>query len=179
MNRIRLLETTDFDNFFTYLNQQLSQNGKGGSPLFQPLARSISSFPKKKESTFVEGLTIPVGRPRWRRAWIISDSNDEIMGHVDLRALAEPYTEHRTLLGMGILRKHQRKGYGELLVNYAINWAREDDCLEKMDLSVLSNNSPAIKLYEKVGFTLVCKIPDMFRIDGSSESHTMMSKNLG
>lgn len=178
VERIKPLKEADFDSFFKYLNQQLSQNGKDGSPLFQPLSRSISGFPKEKETSFIDGLTFLIGQPKWRRAWIMTESSGEIIGHMDLRALLEPYTEHRTLLGMGMLKKYQRKGYGELLVNYAINWVKADDVLEQIDLSVLSNNIPAIRLYEKVGFNKVCEISDMFRIDGNSESHIMMTKNV-
>lgn len=99
----------------------------------------------------------------------------QICGHVDLRALPEPCTEHRCLLGLGVLKEFQGRGYGESLTRYAMDWARANESIEIIDLSVFSCNLPAVNLYRKLGFEQICEIKDMFRIDGQSESHIMMS----
>tara|TARA_R110000824_G_scaffold336_7_gene2096 strand:- start:9196 stop:9732 length:537 start_codon:yes stop_codon:yes gene_type:complete len=178
VHTIKQLLPEDFDEFFIYLNKQLSHNGRDGSPLFMPMSRSQSHFPKEKQQSFVDGLNIPVGAPRWRRAWFIVEDSKQICGHVDLRALHEPCTQHRSLLGLGVLKESQGKGFGALLTRYAMNWAKSNDLIEIIDLAVLSSNLPAIRLYEKLGFERICEIHDMFRVDGQSESHIMMSKIL-
>lgn len=178
MNNIRLLEEGDLADFFVYLDRHLSQNGKHGSPLFQPLSREVSGFSQEKQNSFSKGLKIPIGTLYWRRAWALLDSDAQIIGHVDLRGLPTSYSEHRALLGMGLIQEQQGKGMGEKLVTFAIDWLKANDGFEYLDLSVLSNNIPAIKLYEKVGFKVVGEIPDRFRIDGNSETEIMMFKCL-
>ena len=173
---IKPLSADDFDDFFIYLNNQLSHNGKHGNPLFMPASRTQSVFPSEKRQSFINGLNTPIGEPHWRRAWIIVNQAKHIIAHVDLRALPDSYTQHRTLLGLGVLKDAQGKGYGEALTKFAIDWVKDNKMLEIIDLSVLSKNRPAVKLYEKLGFLKHCEISDMFRIDGQSESHIMMSK---
>jgi ribosomal protein S18 acetylase RimI-like enzyme len=175
---IKPLIADDFDNFFIYLNKQLSHNGKDGSHLFMPISRTQSIFPDDKRQSFVNGLSLTIGEPRWRRAWIIANEAKQIIAHVDLRALSDPCTQHRTLLGLSVLKEAQGKGHGEALTKFAIDWVKDNEILEIIDLSVLSKNMPAIKLYEKLGFIKHCEIKDMFRIDGQSESHIIMSKTV-
>lgn len=176
MSEIKPLGPEDFDAIFAYLNHQLAYNGKDGYPLFMPVSRTESAFPEEKWQNFIADLVKPVAGPRWRRAWFVEDENGQICGHVDLRAHPEPHTRHRALLGLGVLKSHHRRGYGEALMYHVMNWVKSSDIIEIIDLSVLSANVPARKLYEKLGFETLCEIKDMFRIDGNSESHFMMTK---
>lgn len=146
-NKIRLVAPKELEKFFIYLNDHLSNNGKEGTPLFQPLSRNDSRLPKEKEESFSEGLSIPVGQAGWRRVWIAVDQNEEILGHIDLRALTDKYTEHRALLGMGVDRKYWRKGLGKRLIETVTLWVASETAIEWIDLWVLSNNVPAVHLY--------------------------------
>lgn len=174
---IKTLEEKDFDKFFAYLTAQLSESGTS-SPVFQPHSRHDELFPAEKRAAFTRGLSVPIGRPGWRRAWIAEGESGDILGHIDLRAHSEPYTAHRALLGMGVSRTCRRAGLGQKLVEFVSSWARESSLIEFIDLAVLSGNVPAIGLYEKLGFTRTCEIPDMFRIDGVSHGDIQMTKPL-
>lgn len=176
---IRLLEAGDFPAFFSYLNAQLAENGKNGSPLFQPVPREVTKLPPEKEASFVTGLTKSIGQHGWRRAWIAENKAGEIMGHVDLRAHVEVNTDHRALLGMGVAQQWRRQGLGRALVEFACQWSREGKGLEWIDIEVLCSNKPAIHLYEISGFEILCEIPDMFRIDGQSEGVIKMTRYIG
>lgn len=178
MHKVRPLTLKDSKEFLSYLDKQLLNNGKNGSPLFMPAPRELSCFPAEKKQRFIDGLAISVGSRGWRRAWVVLDDSKNICAHVDLCGLHEPYTEHRGLLGLGVLKHSQGKGLGEILTRHAIEWATANETIEILDLAVLSENVPAIKLYEKLGFSKLCEIKDMFRIDGQSESHCMMTKVL-
>lgn len=175
---IKTLDEKDFERFFAYLTLHLSENGSDG-PMFQPLSRNDDSLLADKMASFIRGLSVPVGKPGWRRAWIAEGATGEVIGHVDLRARPEPYTGHRALLGMGVSSTCRRAGLGQKLVEFASSWARESSVIESIDLTVLSGNLPAISLYEKLGFTRVCEIPDMFRIAGISLGDIHMTKPLG
>jgi ribosomal protein S18 acetylase RimI-like enzyme len=175
---IRAVEHFNVEAFFAYLDDHLSDNGKGGTLLFQPMAASESHYPDDKRRAFATGLATPFGQPGWRRAWVALDEHGAIAGHVDLRARSERHTGHRALLGMGVHRDHRRQGVGMHLIHAAIGWARACTELEYIDLEVLSSNSPALALYTKAGFRRVGKYEDMFRIDGVSLSYTLMTAPL-
>jgi ribosomal protein S18 acetylase RimI-like enzyme len=175
---IQSLQTEDLPDFFSYLDLQLKENGKDGALLFQPQSRSLNGFPKEKEVGFVDGLSIPIGVPKWRRAWVYRDVSGGIVGHIDLRGRIEPFTSHRALLGMGVHQLFRGQGIGASMVAHVLRWAKNSGVVDVIDLEVLAHNEPAIRLYQKAGFDFVCKLEDMFRIDGQSEPYVLMTMRL-
>jgi ribosomal protein S18 acetylase RimI-like enzyme len=175
---IRAAPHFNVDAFFAYLDDHLGDNGRNGTPLFQPLSASESRFPIDKRKAFANGLGTPFGHPGWRRAWVAVDEGDAIAGHIDLRARPERHTGHRALLGMGVHRDHRRQGLGLHLIHAAIGWARACTALEHIDLEVLSANAAALALYRKAGFRQIGEYEDMFRIDGESLAYTVMTASL-
>jgi ribosomal protein S18 acetylase RimI-like enzyme len=171
---IRPAEAADLPAFFVYLDDHLRDNGRDGTPLFQPLSREQSQLPAGLKVSFVEGLPIPVGEARWRRLWLALDERGSIAGHIDLRARPEPLARHRAMLGMGVHRAYRRRGLGAQLVDAALSWARSQDGLSWIDLEVLSANAPAVSLYLRVGFTMTARIEDMLEIDGVSHDLSYM-----
>lgn len=177
--KIEPLRAAQFDAFLRYLNDHLSDNGVGETARFQPLPRSESFFPPEKAEAFRDGLATPVGAPGWRRAWVALTPQGRIAGHIDLRAHPERLAAHRCLLGMGVDRDFRRHGLGAQLIAHAAQWAADIPALAWIDLQVLSVNQPAIRLYQRCGFTRSGEIRDMFRIDGQSYSYTSMSRPIG
>ena len=173
---IRPAVHTDLAALFAYLNDHLADNGKGGTPLFQPMARSESRLPPEKEAGFITGLGTPVGEPGWRRVWLALDEAGAIAGHIDLRARPERPAAHRALLGMGVHRDHRRKGLGARLIDAALAWAHDEAGVDWIDLEVLSVNRAARDLYTRTGFATIGEMPDMFRIDGEQHAYTFMTR---
>jgi len=176
--KIRPADAADLPAFFVYLDDHLRDNGRDGAPLFQPLARAQSQLPPGLKSSFVEGIAIPVGEPRWRRLWLALDARGSIAGHIDLRARPEPLARHRAMLGMGVHRAYRRRGLGAQLLAAAVDWARAQDGLQWIDLEVLSENHPAVALYLRAGFTMTARIEDMLQIDGGSHDLSYMRYKL-
>lgn len=166
------------DKFFEYLDDHLSDNGKANTSFFQPLSSKHSKLSEEMKESFNIGLSIQVGHPGWRRIWVATDQSNEVLGHIDLRAHKEKYTEHRALLGMGVDRNCRRKGLGKKLILKAASWALSETSIEWIDLWVLSGNIPANQLYKSTGFNKQGEIEDMFRIEGSSHSYTLMTKRI-
>lgn len=79
---------------------------------------------------------------------------------------------------MGVHRDHRRRGYGNLLLEHAEQWAVSATSLQWIDLQVLSNNAPAVDLYRRGGFIKVGEIQDMFIIVGRPFSFTLMAKQI-
>jgi ribosomal protein S18 acetylase RimI-like enzyme len=176
--KIRPADAADLPAFFVYLDDHLRDNGRDGTPLFQPLSRAQSQLPPGLKASFVEGVAIPVGEPRWRRLWLALDPRGSIAGHIDLRARPEPLARHRAMLGMGVHRAYRRRGLGAQLLDTAVDWARDEKGLKWIDLEVLSENHPAVTLYLHAGFTMTARIADMLEIDGLSQDLSYMSYKL-
>ena len=174
---IRPAGRDDLPSFFAYLHDQLRDNGTGGTALFMPMPRNASIFPPEKEAAFRAALDIPLLQPGWRRAWIAIDADDNIAGHIDLRARPESVSAHRTLLGMGVHRDSRKQGLGAALIDVAAQWAQQEG-FAWIDLEVLSANHVARQLYARCGFAQVGELADMFRIDGESLGYTFMARRL-
>jgi ribosomal protein S18 acetylase RimI-like enzyme len=175
---IHALEPGQLPALFAYLDEHLRDNGKNGTPLFQPMARQASYFPANRKAAFATGLATPVGAANWRRAWIALDADGAIAGHVDVRARPEKAAAHRALLGMGVHRDYRRQGLGRRLLQVAQEWAIHKTSLDWLDLEVLTTNLPGRALYLAHGFTITGETPDMFRIDDEALGYTFMTLGL-
>lgn len=86
--------------------------------------------------------------------YVVMESADKIVGH----AIVEPHkldsTAHVVFLTIAIHEGHQGKGFGKTLMNHLITWAKSHPKIEKFELQVRSSNTPAIKLYESLGFAI-------------------------
>ncbi|MFL6671817.1 MAG: GNAT family N-acetyltransferase [Massilia sp.] len=175
---IRSIDQDDLPRLFLYLDDHLLDNGRDGTPLFQPQSRADARFTVDKAASFTAGLGVAIGEPGWRRAWLACDEAGAIAGHVDLRARPEPAARHRALLGMGVHRDYRRQGLGLRLIEEAVAWAAAHTGLDWIDLEVLSVNEAAHALYRRAGFVTVGEFADMFRIDGESLAYTLMTRPL-
>lgn len=175
---VRAVATADVDVLTAYLEDHLKDNGRGGAPLFQPQSRQAAGLEAGKMALFRAGLGIRVGEPGWRRAWVAIDSSGAIAGHTDLRGRPEPCSAHRALLGLGVHRRHRGHRLGRALVEHALAWATRSTQLEWIDLTFLSGNVPAERLYRSLGFVELATIADMYRIDGESVDDIWMTRRI-
>lgn len=83
---------------------------------------------------------------------VLEDEQGRVVGHLLLEPLALAATRHVAQLTIVIHPGHTGRGYGRLLMEHAIRWARSSDVLEKIELRVRSTNPRAIALYESLGF---------------------------
>jgi len=170
------LGEADQDDFFEYLGEQLSENGRDGH-WFMPLAPTDAGVPADKRQAFRDGFATPLGRAGWRRGWLARDAQGRVCGHVDLRAHASPASAHRCVLGMGVRRDMRRRGVAGRLLAHATRWA-SDHGLRWIDLEVLSANEPAVALYRREGFLMQGGRPDLYVIDGVSLGEVWMARKV-
>ncbi len=78
--------------------------------------------------------------------------NGIVVGWADITPAGNPRLAHRGFLGMGLIEEFRGKGLGNQLLSRALKHAK-DIGLEKVELSVYTDNVAAIKLYKKLGFT--------------------------
>lgn len=174
---IRVANESDLGLFFQYLDRQLQNNGANGAPVFQPLSREDSKLSDVVKGKFSTGLGKVIGEEGWRML-MLAFIDQQIVGHIDIRPYPDKNSQHRVLLGMGVDIAHRRKGIAGQLIKNILDWMQANTAIEYLDLGVMSENLPAIRLYEKLGFSRVGEISDRFRFDGKCVAETLMSLQL-
>ncbi len=87
-----------------------------------------------------------------RGKYLVARKGDQIVGHGFLEPLHLEAIKHVCNLTMVVHEGHQGQGIGKLLLNHLIDWAKESEHIEKIELHVRSTNERAIRLYESCGF---------------------------
>ncbi len=160
-----------------YMNLHVGESGQAGMPRF---AFYSSINPEKMAGSLVERWGRDLQSPGWGRAWLLWDSsNSRIIGHLELRGSTVPQSLHRATLSMGLLKAFTGQGLGQVLLESAVEWSRDQRSLSWIDLGVFAENLPARKLYRRMGFQELGMRPDEFRLeDGTSIDGIFMTKRI-
>jgi ribosomal protein S18 acetylase RimI-like enzyme len=67
---------------------------------------------------------------------------------------------------------------GQKLLEFIIEYCRNNHKISWIDLQVLTNNIPATMLYKKMNFEQLSVTKDMFRIDTISYDYNHMTLNV-
>lgn len=178
MVSIKELNKDKLDDFIQYLTIHLSENGHKGITLFQPLSKQQSILSSEWKAKFEDGMNKKNEEMGWRKIWVAINEENKIVGHIDIRSLNQLNTEHRVLLGMGVDRNFRNLKIGQKLLEFIIDYCRNNQKISWIDLQVLADNIPAIRLYKKMKFEQLSTIKDMFRIDNISYDYTSMTLNV-
>ena len=74
-------------------------------------------------------------------------------GRIIGNLIVTPFGEDEAVLGrIGVAKSHQGKGYGSLLMEYAIDWFQEQGGIRAVHLYTQDFNKTAQSLYKKYGF---------------------------
>ena len=84
---------------------------------------------------------------------IVAEVDNKIVGSADLRNGERKRIQHVGTVAIIVVKDYRGLGIGKTLMQTLINWASNNSIIEKIDLGVFSNNTRAIKLYKKLGFT--------------------------
>ncbi|PJJ10824.1 acetyltransferase (GNAT) family protein [Flavobacterium sp. 1] len=178
MISIKELNKDNLDGFIQYLTIHLSENGQNETALFQPLSKQQSTLSNEWKAKFEDGMNKKNDEIGWRKVWVAVNEESNIVGHIDIRSQNQLNTEHRVLLGMGVDSNFRNLKIGHKLLEFIINYCRDNHKISWIDLQVLTNNIPATKLYEKMNFEQLSLTKDMYRIDNISYDYTSMTLNV-
>lgn len=153
------------------------ESGTEGDLPHGPYSRTALQDAATIRRRALESWAKPVDEPGWRRAWGLFHEGT-VVGSVHLHGSELPASLHRADLGIGIVRAHRGKGWGRLLMDAALGWAREQPGLDWIDLGVFEGNDVAAALYRKLGFVERGRTPDQFRVDGVRIDDVPMSLRL-
>lgn len=107
-------------------------------------------------------LQLPLRSVQWRREHTAAQNADvhrlvaeverRVVGTLALHVHQPPRRRHCADLGMGVNDDFQGRGVGSALLAAAVDLADHWLGLQRIELTVYTDNAPAIHLYEKFGF---------------------------
>jgi RimJ/RimL family protein N-acetyltransferase len=119
----------------------------------------IEAKPYDEMATFQKKLI----SNNWPVYYAVDDGR--VVGWVDITPAANPRLAHRGSLGMGLIADYRGRGLGTQLITKAIQHAKEIG-LEKVELTVYTENIAAIRLYKKMGFTEIGVVKHYRKLNG-------------
>ncbi len=110
---------------------------------------------------------------------LIATHEKKIIGNIDLKGESKKKVRHNALLGIGMVKEWRGLGLGKILMEYAIDWARENLTLEILWLHVFADNEQAKALYKKMGFEEVSIQKNFIKnIDGTYSDNIIMKMGV-
>lgn len=85
---------------------------------------------------------------------LVAILNNEIVGLIDFSNGPRARISHTGDFGMSVDASFRGLGIGTILLHSLIDWAKNTDKIEKINLRVHSDNDIAIGLYKKLGFVI-------------------------
>ena len=103
--------------------------------------------------------------------------DDQLIGFLWAGGGLYRHNRHRVHVILGVRQAYHRQGLGTQLLVACEAWARQQ-CLQRLELSVMTHNFPALALYCKQGFRIEGTAPYALCIDGNYIDLHYMSKVL-
>ena len=83
---------------------------------------------------------------------IVAERNSEIIGMLNANRGSKIRVEHLCSFGISIQEQFCNQGIGSKMIARLLEWAKQDERIEKVYLEVFAENERAIHVYEKLGF---------------------------
>lgn len=83
---------------------------------------------------------------------LVADLNNQIAGMLFFIQNGKKKNAHTGEFGVSVHPEYQGMGIGRQLIIVLLDWAKKNNAIEKVYLSVFATNNNAIKLYRDLGF---------------------------
>lgn len=110
--------------------------------------------------------------------FLIAEVEGKRVGELNLRRGTRAAFRHSALLGMSVARARRNQGVGSALIRRAIEWAKAEGLLRRIELYVYVTNAPAIRLYERHGFIVEGKRTDAIRVGDDFVADLIMAHHI-
>ena len=91
------------------------------------------------------------------KLFLVAEVNEKIVATCEIAINSRKRYKHKGGLAIAIIKEYWGRGIGRSLIESCISWCK-DASLEKIELTVDSDNERAFSLYEKLGFIVEGKI---------------------
>lgn len=98
---------------------------------------------------------------------------NQIIGFCDARSYTDIKRKHRATLGMLIHQNYRGLGLGMKLMEVLIAKIKQFAGIKIIELDVMTNNIPALKMYEKIGFKKGGIFPNAFILPSGEVSDNL------
>lgn len=86
--------------------------------------------------------------------FLVAERGGLVVGNAGVMPMQPVRRRHAAHLGMAVAREAQGQGVGSALMAAMVDWADNWAQLLRLELTVYTDNAPAIALYRKFGFVL-------------------------
>ena len=107
----------------------------------------------------------------------VAEDDNQLIGFLWAAGGLYRHNHHRVHIILGVRQAYYRQGIGTRLLTACEEWAREQR-LQRLELSVMAHNFPALALYGQHGFKIEGTAPYALCIDGNYIDLHYMSKVL-
>ena len=111
-----------------------------------------------------------------RAFFLLAFDGPEIVGLLDLWAGETRGARHVVRFGMSVARDWRGRGLGRRLLERALEEVRAWPDVCRIELEVVPWNTPAVRLYESLGFTVEARKAKAIDLRGSPEDLLLMSR---
>jgi len=102
-------------------------------------------------------------------AFVVAEISGKIVGYIMCK-MEHGFSNFKKLgfvkkghvVSIAVINEHRSKGFGSALVNESINGVKIRQCSE-LYLEVRCSNNDAVKLYEKLGFSIIQRLKAYYR----------------
>lgn len=121
---------------------------------YETAATQEGLLASRPEEIRVESFRDKIEQLQSSDLYVVLENDGVPVGHLLLERLRLVVTSHVVQLTILVHPGHTGQGYGRILMDHAIEWARRSPAIEKIELRVRSSNSRAIALYSSMGFKI-------------------------
>lgn len=106
--------------------------------------------------------------------FFVAMADESVIGLIVAHGGKRRANRHEAVLSISVDRAWRGRGVGKALMLHVIDWARQTGILTRLELRVFTRNTPAIKLYEDVGFATEGILRNSIFRNGKYEENLVM-----
>lgn len=109
--------------------------------------------------------------------FLVAELDDRLVGYLRLvQPVLQPSGTHvRQIQGLAVAAEARGRGIGRRLIEAAVEESRRQGA-RKLTLRVLAGNAPALRLYERTGFTVEGVLREEFFLEGRYVDDILMAR---
>jgi RimJ/RimL family protein N-acetyltransferase len=160
--KVRRAREADAEALTTYMAGLMAER-------LDTISRRESSSVSEQQDWILQAATAERG------LILLAMAGDAVVGVLDLWAGERPEYRHAGRLGMSVARKWRGRGVGRKLLTRAIEEARAWPGFARLELECVVWNTPAIALYESLGFVIEATMAKAINLRGTPEDMLLMA----
>lgn len=113
------------------------------------------------------------------RCFLGAFQGKQLIGIIRISRYSAPNEKHRAYLaGLYVLPPFRRYGCGRALIHHALSWAANTPDIRRVNLTVVTQQEGAIRLYQSFGFRIYGTEQETFSRDGKFYDEYLMTLEL-